>query len=1129
MKKIGIQPLCEVCAIVTTKALNIENVLGNESQKQKYDMVTELQKVVTQNGIIDASKIEFNQIEIPKSVPLSVLKNLPKFCAKKKSASKTRDSNLLDYGVFTDEEGSRLYMYSIEVPLNDDLEIREKSNCTFIKSYKLCFLSSHRYFKLMKDILQALFIVCVRSSYTTIDDEVQSVVSLLSNVFVPPKGHLDVSFEYDKKTFFVKCPTIHGLRDVPWPLPFVYFRHKTIVEIIVSIITEQQVVFVGNDQATRVLIIECILAYIYPMEWIAPYLPVLIEELYGFLGALGYFIFGADSSVLEELPFYENIIVVNIDQGTIKYGKGATCYVVDDCLTSMFEERLPKNSFSYLGSCINKIYKSEEEILQSKNEFDFNLDARIFLSMQCLLLDIYKGLLAFQMSSKMQLNMRRISGCSQDQLTHLQLHLKKTMMRSSLEYKLINPYLSRQYLNTFQNVKEKPITDALTEIMISMKRKKTISLGPKIDSNLMAVEVMLSESKDVSIRSSLLYIKALVLLRKMEVIAAFQSINKIFETSIHDFPALEVHKIFKNVEREPAIYKKLLDQSFMKQAVWAPYLTDRSQANLLINVSNQYTYTYLEVPEILMQFGVTRKYEVSKRIFNSLKSDSETLQGQHLKNFCDIWKRMKLDLEHTYLPLLTESKEKIVKISKRVVDGKSQFHLVSSTDKIYFFDRLSGQVCDFINLDEIVETSLNGGELMFKLKSRKQKTIGNIIDGSIWLMVIEELIAAMNDFKRTKNHNALVDARADILIFESFNQLDQLDQPDECIENGGYKSTFYTSIKENHSEFLNFRENSKKDGHVFNDFISAGNHYHDNVLCRFSPNSEIKETIDVIISSDSQLYIGTRLCNLYKVSSKSLEVEDQVSLMLTNNEKWSIYDMIQVDGCLWVSLNYNKTEKSLCIVDIHEFSNFQILKLNHTDNIVGMKSNDKYCFITSADGFTSMWSITEKNCIAIVDIGNYLVLSTTLNGNELIHSVKGGFSVLKDSASTYIATGFTLTKFIICNNCIYGIDKAASYIIRCFSLLNYEHLKDLDVLGTTIESDTCSFSSLNRHHDTHLICATRDCSLLVYNIKLSCFVKVMKNAHNDLISSIATTVDGNIVTGARSKDGSIIFWVNMFD
>lgn len=1131
MKTLGIPPLCEVCAIVSASKLNNEDTNGGDPQKST---TFELKKIITRTRVIDVTEVEFDQIECNTSIPMSVFKNLSRFCVHQSAASSSMD--LLDYGVFTDEEGNRMYMYAIEIPYQANQKDDEKyENCLF-PPYKLCFFSYHRLFNLMKNILQALFIVCGRNLNKQIDFEIQNLLMILSNVFIPPKGFLDVAFEYDKKTFLVESSIIHGLCDVPLALPFIYFNHKTIIEIIVSIITEQQVLFVGNEKATRVLIIECILAFIFPMEWIAPYLPVLTEDLYGFLGALGFFIFGADSNVLKEIEFYENIIVVNIDQGMISYGKGATFYKVDDSVVSLFEEQLPKKSFTYFGSSISRIYKNEEDIKSSKEQFDFILNSKIFISMQLLLLDLYKGLLSFQTSSNIKLNKtRRLSGYNIDQLTHLQLHLRKTMMRSSLKNKFNNPYLSRQYLNTFQNLQEKTVADSLIETLESIKRKEVILVCAETDQNLSAVEAKLSISDDMSVRSSLLYMKALLFLQTGKIIEAFQCVHKIFETSLLDFPTLEITKILKNIEREPDTYSKLMAQPFMKQAVWAPFSNDDCHGKPLINVSNNHTYTYLEVPEILLQIGITRKYEVARKIFLSLQSDAnaEFINGGDLKKFCDIWKNMKFNLEHTFVPLLTGKEEKIVKVSKHIVDGESVLLLVGSTDKIYFFEKLSGHVCDFIKLSEIVKISISSEKLAFNLKSRKQKIVSDIKHGPMWSLIIEELIGAINHFERTKDHNTLVDARANILIFESLNEFDkkygELIRHKEVIEKDSFKSNFFVT-EHRHSEFLTFRKNLSE-YHDYNDSaIASHNLNNDNILCRFSPNSGIKETIDVIISSGDELYIATRICNLYKVSSKSLEIEDHTSLMLTNNEKWSIFEMILIEECLWVSISYNKTEKSLCLIDCHEFSSFQILKLNHADNIVGMKNNRNYCYITSSDGFTSKWSIKEKICTSIVYIGDNFVLSTYINDDELLHSIKGGFSVLKEGVSAnIIKTGFTLTKFIICNECIYGIDKGTPHVIRCFSLFNYEHITNMDVIGITIGPDTYSFSGLSHYQNSHLICATRDCSLLVYNIQQNCFVKIMKGDHTDLISSLTPTNDGMIITGARSKDGSIIFWINMFE
>ena len=76
--------------------------------------------------------------------------------------------------------------------------------------------------------------------------------------------------------------------------------------------------------------------------------------------------------------------------------------------------------------------------------------------------------------------------------------------------------------------------------------------------------------------------------------------------------------------------------------------------------------------------------------------------------------------------------------------------------------------------------------------------------------------------------------------------------------------------------------------------------------------------------------------------------------------------------------------------------------------------------------------------------------------------------------------------------------------------------------------DEVGFFNIVSYKNDDLILTTRNCSLLVYNIPSKEFTAVLKNAHSDYIPAIIVT-DRKIVTGSRSKDGSIAVWVNMLN
>ncbi|KAL5267326.1 hypothetical protein ACHWQZ_G004392 [Mnemiopsis leidyi] len=1128
---ICVPPLSEVCAIIGNRECNEVGIGTSDHLATPCALLS----VITPKKVFKSFQND-PELSISSSISWSVLKNLPMFCFPHGAQIWSKRPKLkIEYGVFTDETGSRIYMYCLCLPKDVHTSGQSTDSCMFSLT-KLCFFSSHKCFTLMRDIFQTLSLQLI--NVDRIEFEVQILLGTLSEVFVPPKGTLDVRFGYKNKSFALNCELVAGFSDVPLLLPFMFFDHQTFIEILVAIISEQQVVFVSSDPSTRVLIMECFLSSIYPFEWLAPYFPLLTENLYDMLDAMGYFIFGADRSVLEEDHDDRRIIFIDIDSGTVNYCNGATRFNLDPTIVARFKERLPRTSFNFVCSSITEIFESEEDMLKAKEEFDYLLNVRIFLSIQYVLIDLYKGLLTFRMSAKKKISITQKTECDGHQLTPLQMHLKYTMMRANLRQKYNNPYLERQCFALLDVLKLKPIEHVIEETKINKRCNEVINFTHSVDDNLKSVELKLSVCERLSDKSSLLYLRALLLLRKEETTLAFQSINKIFEAGVKNFPALEVLTLLKKLEHFPDLYSELLKQDFMQQAVWAPLTMELGPENAMKSLSNK-NYNYLEFPEIIMEMGITRYHETARKIFSALKSDSDQVLGQDAKNFCEIWGGLKKYLDRrVYLPMITNKSEKLVKYSEQNDKIGTGLHLICSIYKLYFVDIATRQICDFINIDEITDIRASmPTQLRFKLMSRSPKQIDNIKNACRWIIIIEELIEATRLFKKTKDQSILADARAGILIFESlhkyelmYGELLNVSDAENMDEQSPSCNFFVKRIK--HTNFLTYQEKlimmHKTPGPTISNVSGI-----DNVLCKFSPNPKIKETIEVLVVDSQYLYIGTRTCSLHKVSMTTFDVEAHISMMLPDNENWTLYEILLIEGDLWIAVKYkNKSlSRSLHIMKCDSFDNYQTLSLfSHNDHIMGMKRIENRCFITSMDGLTSIWCVKTKSMLQSVKDSQNFIFMTQIRGSNLLQSVKEGFSVYYEDEFQLHETGFTLIKFIVCEELghIYGIDKASPDTIRCFSSHSFVHLKDLDICNVMEKDGQRSFYNLVLHGKFHLVLATRNISLLVYDLQDRCFKKSVSHAHTDMISCMTTTDDDKIITGSRSVDGTVTVWVDMF-
>ena len=96
--------------------------------------------------------------------------------------------------------------------------------------------------------------------------EVQVMLKTLSNIVIPTGDNIEISIPISSIPNLTP-PLLTGAGDLPLTLPFYYFTHLQILQIVASIISEQQIVFVSDDNPLRVLLIETFLSYIKPLDW----------------------------------------------------------------------------------------------------------------------------------------------------------------------------------------------------------------------------------------------------------------------------------------------------------------------------------------------------------------------------------------------------------------------------------------------------------------------------------------------------------------------------------------------------------------------------------------------------------------------------------------------------------------------------------------------------------------------------------------------------------------------------------------------------------------------------------------------------------------------------------------------
>ena len=170
---ICVPPLSEVCAIIGNRECNEVGIGTSDHLATPCALLS----VITPKKVFKSFQND-PELSISSSISWSVLKNLPMFCFPHGAQIWSKRPKLkIEYGVFTDETGSRIYMYCLCLPKDVHTSGQSTDSCMFSLT-KLCFFSSHKCFTLMRDIFQTLSLQLI--NVDRIEFEVQILLKLLN-------------------------------------------------------------------------------------------------------------------------------------------------------------------------------------------------------------------------------------------------------------------------------------------------------------------------------------------------------------------------------------------------------------------------------------------------------------------------------------------------------------------------------------------------------------------------------------------------------------------------------------------------------------------------------------------------------------------------------------------------------------------------------------------------------------------------------------------------------------------------------------------------------------------------------------------------------------------------------------
>uniref|UniRef100_A0A3Q1EI06 DENN domain containing 3 n=1 Tax=Acanthochromis polyacanthus TaxID=80966 RepID=A0A3Q1EI06_9TELE len=260
-------------------------------------------------------------ISVPKDIDLMILPQLC-FPGGLQVTSEQKDEEF-HFLVFTDIFGNKTHGVVMQCyrPIQEGTSFYQNGagSSKLFSAYSFCVISKYPFFTALKDCLSCLLIRLKTCRLSDMEGRVKEFAAKLTLVPVPPPGQLHLMFELRPLTVILPAKADKDLPavDLDLHLPFLCLRPQQLLQVMSCLLQEQRVVLFTADWSRLTLMAECLLLFLQPLSWQHTYVPVLARGMLDFLMAPTPFLMGCHLSHFAEVAAVKDLILINIDKGTV--------------------------------------------------------------------------------------------------------------------------------------------------------------------------------------------------------------------------------------------------------------------------------------------------------------------------------------------------------------------------------------------------------------------------------------------------------------------------------------------------------------------------------------------------------------------------------------------------------------------------------------------------------------------------------------------------------------------------------------------------------------------------------------------------------------------------------------------
>lgn len=186
--------------------------------------------------------------------------------------------------------------------------------------FAVCMVSRSPYCSALKDCLSCLLThLKFRKDFEVIN-HIKDVAAKFSLIPSPPPGplHLILNMKQLQIVFPSHANPKSPIIDLDLHMPLLCFSPEKGLQVLTCLLTERRVMFFSCNWVLLMLVAECFMVYLHPLQWQHTFVPILSQQMLNFVMAPTSFLMGCHINHFEEVSkAADGLILINISNGSI--------------------------------------------------------------------------------------------------------------------------------------------------------------------------------------------------------------------------------------------------------------------------------------------------------------------------------------------------------------------------------------------------------------------------------------------------------------------------------------------------------------------------------------------------------------------------------------------------------------------------------------------------------------------------------------------------------------------------------------------------------------------------------------------------------------------------------------------